>query len=142
MIKQRQLQTNGRYGVETGNDLRTSQPHVYYGANRGGTSDAQASVGTTLWRYFAEAMLEDFVADSNRATRAEWEAATGNSEVQDWDSTDFSAGTTFDVGKVQGRNTYRVIPMLRTLGVEPAVMTTLIDWSKKTWPYGPWDSLR
>ncbi len=142
MIKQRQLQTNGLYGAETGNDLRTSQPHVYYGANRGGTSDAQASVGPTLWKYFAQAMVEDFVADSNRAVRVEWEAATGNSAVQDWDSTDFSTGTRFETDKFQGRNTYRVIPMLRTLGVEPAVLTTLIDWGKKTWPYGTWDSLR
>ena len=142
MIKQRQLQTNGRYGVEEGHDLRTSQPHVYYKANRNGTSQTQASVGQPLWGYLAQAMVQDFVADANRATRAQWEAANQNSAVQDWDSTDFSAGNTFDTGKFQGRNTYRVIPRLREIGVSSSVVSSLIDWGKKTWPNGNWDALR
>jgi len=141
MIKQRQLQTNGFYGAETGNDLRTSQPHVYYGANRSGTSETQSSVGQPLWRYFAQAMVEDFVADSNRATRADWEAATGNSAVQAWDSRDFSAGDRFDTDAFQGRNTYRVIPKLLQIGVDRNVVISLKDWGKKTWPNGSWDSL-
>jgi hypothetical protein len=46
MIKQRQLQTNGRYGVEAGLDLRTAQPYIYYGTARNKTNtDAQYSVG-------------------------------------------------------------------------------------------------
>jgi len=143
MIKQRQLQTNGLYGAETGNDLRTSQPHVYYKANRSsGTSQTQASVGQPLWGYLAQAMVQDFVADSNRAIRAEWESAVNNSAVQDWDSRDFSTGNTFDTDKYQGRNTYRVIPRLREIGVSSSVVNSLIDWGKKTWPYGNWDALR
>ncbi|HAP38646.1 MAG TPA: hypothetical protein DCQ94_02695 [Nitrospira sp.] len=142
MIKQRQLQTNGLYGVEAGNDLRTSQPHVYYKANRNGTSATQASVGQPLWRYLAQAMVEDFVADASRATRAQWEAADQNRAVQAWDSRDFSPGTTFDTGEYQGRNTFRVIPRLRELGVASSVVTSLIDWGETTWPYGNWDSLR
>jgi hypothetical protein len=142
MIKQRQLQTNGLYGAETGNDLRTSQPHVYYKANRNGTSDTQASVGRTLWRYLAQAMVEDFVADANRATAAEWAAAVNNSKVQARESTDFSTGTTYDTGPLQGRNTFRVIPRLRELGVSSSVLTSLINWGEKTWPRGNWDSLR
>ena len=142
MIKQRQLQTNGLYGVEAGHDLRTSQPHVYYQANRNGTSDTQASVGQPLWRYLAQAMVEDFVADASRATRAQWEAATNNSAVQAWDSQNFSTGTTFDTGALQGRNTFRVIPRLRELGIASSAVTSLIDWGKRTWPNGNWDSLR
>jgi hypothetical protein len=138
MIKQRQLQTNGLYGAETGNDLRTSQPHVYYKANRNGTSDTQASVGRTLWRYLAQAMVEDFVADANRATAAEWAAAVNNSKVQARESTDFSTGTTYDTGPLQGRNTFRVIPRLRELGVSSSVLTSLINWGEKTWPRGNW----
>ncbi len=137
MIKQRQLQTNGLYGAETGNDLRTSQPHVYYKANRNGNSDTQSSVGSTLWKYLAQAMVEDFVADSNRATRAEWEGAVNNSEVQDWDNRDFSTGTTFDTGKFQGRNTYRVIPRLREIGVASSVVDSLVAWGRKTWTNFP-----
>jgi len=46
MIKQLQLQTNGRYGVEAGLDLRKAQPHIYYGTARDKTSTAaQGSVG-------------------------------------------------------------------------------------------------
>jgi hypothetical protein len=141
MIKQRQLQTNGFYGAETGNDLRTSQPHVYYGANRGGTSEAQASVGQPMWRYFAQAMVEDFVEDSNRATAGDWASATGNSEVQARSSVDFSPGDRFETDAFQGRNTYRVIPKLLQIGVDRGTVIALKDWGKKTWPNGPWDSL-
>jgi hypothetical protein len=141
MIKQRQLQTNGLYGAETGLDLRTAQPHVYYKANRSGNSRTQASVGQPLWRYFAQAMVEDFVADADRATAEQWAAASGNSEVQDRNSTDFSNGDRFDTGAVQGRNTRRVIPKLLEIGVERSAVVKLNDWAKKTWPRGPWDSL-
>jgi hypothetical protein len=141
MIKQRQLQTNGLYGVEVGLDLRTAQPHVYYKANRDGNSDTEKSVGQPLWRYFVQAMVEDFVADANRATAADWAAAKGNSEVQDRNSTNFSDGVIFDTGPLQGRNTRRLIPMLLQIGVERSAVVKLNDWAKKTWPKGPWDSL-
>jgi hypothetical protein len=141
MIKQRQLQTNGLYGVETGLDLRTAQPHVYYKANRNGNSDTQKSVGGTLWKYFAQAMIEDLVEDASQATAAEWSAASGNSDVQSSSSTDFSDGTKFDTGAFQGRNTRRVIPRLLEIGVQQGAVEDLNDWAKTVWPKGPWNSL-
>lgn len=146
MIKQRQLQTNGRYGLEEGLDLRTAQPHIYYGTARNTTkTDAQASVGQPLWGRLATAMVENFVADANNATAQNWANASGNSEVQDRNSTNFSACSgvcTFDIGPYQGRNTYRVIPELRRIGVEESALQRLIDWGAKTWPQGPWSRVR
>lgn len=146
MIKQRQLQTNGRYGVEAGLDLRTAQPYVYYGTARRTTrTDTQASVGQPLWRRLVQAMLEDFVADAHNATAADWANANQNRRVQPRYSTDFSpCGPVcgFDLGPYQGRNTYRVIPELRGIGVSESVIQDLIDWGEKTWPNGPWDAIR
>ena len=46
-------------------------------------------------------------------------------------------------GPYQGRNTYRVIPRLRTeVGVEEPVLDQLIDWCAATWPLGDWDAIR
>lgn len=146
MIKQRQLQTNGRYGVEEGLDLRTAQPHIYYGTARDKTkTDAQGGVGQPLWGYLAQAMVEDFVEDADNATAQNWADATRNSEVQDRNSTNFSPCSgvcTFDIGPYQGRNTYRVIPELRRIGVAESAIQDLIDWGVKTWPNGPWNNLR
>ncbi len=146
MIKQRQLQTNGRYGIEAGLDLRTAQPYVYYGTARSTTkTDAQRSVGQPLWGRLATAMVDDFVADANKATAQDWANARGNSAVQSRTSTSFSAcsGTcTFDLGPYQGRNTFRVIPELRKIGVEENTIQRLIDWGQKTWPNGPWNQVR
>lgn len=146
MIKQRQLQTNGKYGIEAGLDLRTAQPYVYYGTARRRTiTDTQASVGRQLWARLAQAMIEDFVADADNATAQDWANATQNRQVQDRNSTDFSACSgvcTFDLGKFQGRNTYRVIPKLREIGVSENAIRDLINWGEKTWPRGPWSRLR
>jgi hypothetical protein len=143
MIKQRQLQTNGRYGVEAGLDLRTAQPFIYYGTGRDKTvTDTQGSVGQPLWGRLAQAMVEDFVEDANMATAQDWANATQNRKVQPRDSTDFSACSgvcTFDLGAMQGRNTYRVIPELRKIGVAESAITGLINWGRKTWPRGPWN---
>ncbi|WP_164503597.1 PA14 domain-containing protein [Pleionea sediminis] len=146
MIKQRQLQTNGKYGVEAGLDLRTAQPYVYFGtARRTTNTDAQSSVGNTLWRKLINAMLEDFVADADNATAEDWANANQNRKVQPRDSTDFSGcdGTcSFELGPYQGKNTYRVIPEFRNLGVDESILQDLIDWCEKTWPRGPWDNIR
>jgi hypothetical protein len=145
LIKQRQLQTNGRYGVEEGLDLRTAQPYIYF-SPRDGRSNAQDSVGATLHARLAQAMIENFVADANNATAANWAAATRNSAVQPRDSTNFSAaparGNIFDLGPLQGRNTYRAIPRLRDIGVAPSVISSLIDWGARTWPRANWNALR
>lgn len=146
MIKQRQLQTNGRYGVEEGLDLRTAQPHIYYGTARSTTkTDAQGGVGQPLWGRLAQAMVEDFVADANNASAQDWANATGNSKVQSRNSTDFSPCSgvcSFEIGPYQGKNTYRVIPELRKIGVEEGAVQSLINWGQKTWPSGPWNGLR
>lgn len=146
MIKQRQLQTNGEYGVEAGLDLRTAQPYVYFGTARNRTNtDTQSNVGQPLWGRLAQTMVEDFVADANNATAQDWANATQNRRVQDRYSTDFEAcsGTcTFDLGRFQGRNTYRVIPELRRIGVSDRAIDDLIDWGETTWPNGPWHRVR
>jgi hypothetical protein len=146
LIKQRQLQTNGRYGVEEGLDLRTAQPYIYYGTARNRTNtETQSSVGQPLWGRLAQAMIEDFVEDANNATAQNWASATQNRKVQDRNSINFSAcsGTcVFDLGAYQGRNTYRVIPELRRIGVGNDAINDLIDWGQKTWPRGPWNNLR
>nr|WP_010130642.1 Ig-like domain-containing protein [Microbulbifer agarilyticus] len=146
MIKQRQLQTNGKYGIEAGLDLRTAQPYIYYGTARGTTkTDTQSSIGQPLWGRLAQAMVEDFVDDANNATAQDWANATQNRKVQDRNSANFSPCSekcTFDLGEYQGRNTYRVIPKLREIGVQDYAIQDLIDWAEKTWPHGPWDDLR
>lgn len=148
MIKQRQQQTNGIYGAEAGLDLRTAQPYIYYGTARGKTSTAtQGSVGAELWRYLAQAMVEDFVADVKNATWEDWDRnATKLRKLQDRNSTDFSpcasSGCAFLLDAYQGLNTYRVIPKLRELGVTETALNGLIDWGKYTWAKGPWDRLR
>lgn len=148
MIKQRQLQTNGRYGIEAGLDLRTAQPYVYYGTARGRTSTAtQSSVGQPLWGRLAQSMVDDFVEDANNATAEDWARANQNRAVQPRNSpardfTPCSGTCVFELGEYQGTNTYRVIPKLRDIGVAPASVDRLISWGKKTWPNANWDSLR
>lgn len=141
MIKQRQTQTNGKYGIENGLDLRTAQPYVYYGTARNRTNtDTQSSVGQPLWGRLAQAMIEDFVADANNATARDWANANQNRKVQDRNSTNFSScsGTcVFDLGEYQGRNTYRVIPELRKIGVADSAINDLINWGEKPGPEAP-----
>ncbi len=149
MIKQRQLQTTGRYGVEEGLDLRTAQPYIYYGTGRNKTSTrTQASVGPVYWPRLAQAMVEDFVEDARNANWSQhWSKATRNSEVQPPSSSsgNFRAcrGTCeFELGAEQGSNTYKVIPELRRIGVGESALNKLIDWSKTMWPKGDWEELR
>lgn len=151
LIKQRQLQTNGEYGVEAGLDLRTAQPYIYYSSRFGDTA-TQSAVSQPLWRHLAQAMIEDFVADANNATAEDWANATQNRRVQPRDSTDFSLCNScfdpssrtdpFGLDALQGRNTYRVIPKFRELGVSSTALTSLINWGERTWPNANWDALR
>ena len=146
IIKMRQVQTNGTYGVSDGLTLRTAQPYWLY-SNGSLDSNLQRAVGATRWKQITEALLKDFVAEANNATVQDWANASGLDDVQDQFSTDFSVwngkGDIFQNGDVQGRNTKRVIPYLRTdVGVDPAVLNSLIDWGQKTWPNGNWDEVR
>ena len=98
--------------------------------------------------------MEDFLADVSNATNEDWAAASNNSKVQPADSTDIgpcnecfesnSKPKPFQVpGPYQGRNTFRVIPKLRSkVGIDEVVLDELIDWCAVTWPLGDWDSLR
>lgn len=150
-IKLRQQQTNGVYGVEAGLDLRTAQPFYLWSDNRGDTS-LRAGVGATRWRQIATKMLEDLVQDAMNATPEEWAAANQNRDVQDADSADLGPCDVcfqslarphpFDVGPWQGRNTFRVIPRLREIGVSEGALNALIDWSIAMWPLGDWNGLR
>ncbi len=144
--KMRQTQTNGAYGVENGLDLRTAQPYYLYSDRREDTQ-SMSGVGPELWRKLAEAHLRDFLADARNATPQDWANATQNSEVQPRTSNDFQgydgAGPIFDLGPLQGRNTYRAIPKLRqVVQVDQAVMSDLIDWSAQMWPKANWNVLR
>lgn len=153
MIKQRQQQTNGDYGVEAGLDLRTAQPHYYY-ADRRGRTEVRAGVGDELWRSLVAALLVDLVEDAANATPADWAAANQNRVVQQpdsgelepctaacWESTSLETAP-FTNGAYQGRNTLRVLPRYRELGVDEAALDALIDWSATMWPLGDWESLR
>ncbi len=149
MIKQRQLQTTGKYGVEEGLDLRTAQPYIYYGTARGTTSTrTQGAVGATYWKYLAQVMVEDLAGDARNANWSQhWSKASGNSKVQSPSSpsSDFRtcSGTCgFELGDEQGSNTYKVIPELRRIGVQESALDKLIDWSKTMWPNGNWEALR
>ena len=149
MIKQRQLQTTGKYGVEEGLDLRTAQPYIFYGTARGTTNTrTQSAVGGTYWKYLAQAMVEDLAGDARNANWSQhWSKATSNSKVQSPSSpsSDFRtcSGTCgFELGDVQGSNTYKVIPQLRSIGVQESELGKLIDWSKTMWPNGNWEALR
>lgn len=149
MIKQRQLQTTGRYGVEEGLDLRTAQPYIYYGTARNATSTrTQAAVGSVYWPRLAQAMVEDLAGDARNANWSQhWSKADGNSKVQSPSASSGSfrtcSGTCeFELGDVQGSNTYKVIPELRRIGVEESALNKLIDWSKTMWPNGNWEALR
>jgi hypothetical protein len=151
IIKMRQTQTNGRYGMEEGLDLRTAQPYRYY-SNRRGDTRSRSGVGLPLWRTLIETLLIDFIDDASRATRREWDAASGLSAVQDSDSREFSTcdrcweslsdPVPFPDHTQQGLNTYRLIPRLRGMGVSETVLDRLIDWCEDMWPLGPWAGLR
>jgi hypothetical protein len=149
MIKQRQLQTTGKYGVEEGLDLRTAQPYIFYGTARGTTNTrTQGAVGSVYWPRLAQAMVEDLAGDARNANWSQhWSKASGNSKVQSPSSpsSDFRtcSGTCgFELGDFQGSNTYKVIPALRSIGVEESALNRLIDWSKTMWPNGNWEALR
>jgi hypothetical protein len=149
MIKQRQLQTTGKYGIEEGLDLRTAQPYIFFGTARGATSSrTQGAVGPTYWKFLAQAMVEDLAGDAVHASwNQDWSKASGNSKVQapSAPSSDFKtcSGTCeFVLGDTQGSNTYKVIPELRNIGVDGTALNELIDWSKTMWPNGNWDALR
>lgn len=149
LIKQRQLQTTGKYGVEEGLDLRTAQPYIYYGTARNKTSTrTQGAVGSVYWPRLAQAMVEDLVEDASHASWSQhWSKATRNSEVQAPSSSSGNfrrcSGTCeFELGAEQGSNTYKVIPELRRIGVEESALNKLIGWSKTMWPKGDWEELR
>lgn len=149
MIKQRQLQTTGKYGVEEGLDLRTAQPYIFYGTARGTTNTrTQSAVGSVYWPRLAQAMVEDLAGDARNANWSQhWSKASGNSKVQSPSSpsSDFrtcSGTCSFELGDFQGSNTYKVIPALRSIGVEESALNKLIDWSKTMWPNGNWEALR
>ncbi len=146
MIKQRQLQTNGKYGIEEGLSLRTAQPYIYYGTRKGDPAP-QSSVGQPLYWRLVEAMIENFVADANNGTAANWTNATGNETVQVLNSPSSAftpipaTGDPFLLDDWQGTNTYRAIPKLREIGVESGPLSSLKAWAKKTWPNANWDAL-
>jgi hypothetical protein len=154
-IKMRQLQTNGNYGIENGLDLRTAQPFFLYSDFGRTKSVVRTGVGPALWKNIVDAQLRDFVADAANATAADWAAASGNSEVQAPTSTELAPcdakcfntpgadNNPFKPGPMQGQNTFRAIGKLRTeVGVDPAVLNSLIDWGAKMWPLGDWASVR
>lgn len=150
-IKMRQLQTSGTYGDEVGLDLRTAQP--FQMVCEGDGDDRSRAVGGELQGLLVELLLTDLLDDAAHATRSDWDAARQNSVVQlagpvlPWEEcedlfVDFGrplprshpARTACalryqDPGRFQGNNTYRVIPSLHALGVDPAVIGRLIDWS-------------
>jgi hypothetical protein len=150
LIKQRQLQTNGNYGMENGLDLRTAQPFIYYSDDPGNTS-VRAGVGAKLWKQLIEIMLRDMLQDARNATEEDWLNAKALSAVQPPSSRDFSpCESCFEPGSrpnpfttsMTGRNTARLIPRLRLVGVNETVIGQLLDWSEIMWPFGPWDELR
>lgn len=147
LIKQRQVQTNGRYGVEEGLDLRTAQPYIYYSDERGVT-DIRAGVGRTLWRQLADALLLDFVKDAERATNNEWDRASQNRKVQSRSHGVPDDPRTSDGGRMfgrvawQGNNTHAAIPLFRSLGVRQSTLDRLIGWGESVWSNGRWDRVR
>lgn len=145
MIKMRQMQTNGRYGKENGLDLRTAQPFRYFADKRGNPS-GRDGVGTDLWAKLISAFIEDLVADAKYASQAEWDAANQNRAVQDRDSRDFSyysdKNRPFKDEKLQGKNTVRVIPEFKNIGVRSSSIDQLLDWCESMWPFGTWEQLR
>lgn len=145
MIKMRQLQTNGRYGVEAGLDLRTAQPFRYF-ADRRGNTNVRKDVGTDLWAKLISAFITDLVEDAQHGTQRQWDAANQNRAVQDSDSTDFGyysdRSKPYKDEKLQGKNTVRVFPEFIALGVSDQALHKLLDWCDSMWPRGPWDSLR
>lgn len=149
LIKQRQLQTSGIYGTEEGLDLRTAQPYIYYGTGRDNptSTGTHASVGKDLWRYLAQAMLDDFAADVKNATWDDWTRNGANlRKVQPKNSSGFkrcgSGGCKFELIAEQGSNTFKVIPLFRTLGVASGTLERVIEWGKYTWPNNDWNSLK
>ncbi len=149
MIKQRQTQTNGRYGdMENGLQLDSAQPYRYYSDKEGDTS-VRSGVGTVLWARIVDRMLLDLAQDANRG---DWNATMQGGSLQAANSTDFSlcpecfnntnTPHPFTDVALVGRNNARLIPQLRKIGVSGTSIGALLDWSKKTWPKGPWDSLR
>ncbi len=150
MIKMRQVQTNGRYGVEDGFDMRTAQPYAFY-SNFHGDTDVTSGVGNTLWRQLAEAMILDLVEDAQNATwDSHWRFANQNRRVQHEDSTRIDDETFRDGSRRfirvegQGTNTYRVIPDLRRIGVSESTLDALIDWAESLWHNDPgaWAAVR
>ena len=147
LIKQRQMQTNGRYRVEDGLDLRTAQPYIYYSDEREVT-DVREGVGQRLWRQLAEALLLDFVKDAEQATHREWDSASQNRKVQSRndrppdDPGTNDGGRTFGRVAWQGNNTHTVIPFFRSLGVSESTLDRVIDWGASVWTEGRWDRVR
>jgi hypothetical protein len=147
-IKMRQLQTNGEYGKEIGHDLRTSQPMMLY-SGFDGDSSTRRGVGPELWKNLVNAQLRDFLGDVVHATAADWAAAKNNSVVQSPSSNDLTPCVApackkpFQLGPLQGRNTFRAIDKLRLeAGADPALLNRLADWGASMWPLGHWQSLK
>ncbi|MEP6633026.1 MAG: hypothetical protein ABJA62_02345 [Luteimonas sp.] len=150
MIKMRQLQTNGAYGVENGLDLRTAQPVFLY-SNFGAQTRPRSDVGAILWRSLVTAQLKDFLDDVVRASPQDWADANQNRVVQSPDSVLFPCNaacfasrspTPFLAGPYQGQNTFRVVQKLRSdVGVPESILSKLINWGEGMWPNAPWSSL-
>ncbi len=148
IIKQRQTQTTGLYGdVENGLQFESAQPYRYYSDKQGDTS-VRSGVGTTLWTRIVDRLLLDLAQD---ASRGNWAPMMAEGLLQPSSSTDFSlcpecfdstsSPHPFPDEELVGRNTARLIPQLRTLGVSGTSIAAMLDWCEKTWPKGPWNDL-
>jgi len=149
IIKQRQTQTTGRYGdLENGLQLDSAQAYRYYSDKEGNTS-VRAGVGNVLWKRIVDRLLLDLAQDANRG---DWSDTMDDGALQPSNSTDFSlcpecfnsisSPHPFTDVALVGRNTARLIPQLRKLGVSETSIGAMLDWCEKTWPRGPWDQLR
>jgi hypothetical protein len=154
MIKMRQLQTTGQYGVENGLDLRTAQPFLLF-SEVSADSSLRSGVGPALWKSLTEAQLTDFLEDAANATADQWAAANQNRVVQPPTSTEIypcddacfnaqgAANRPFKVGAYQGQNTFRVVGKFRSdVHVAEPILNDLIDWGIEMWPLGDWESVR
>ncbi len=153
-IKMRQQQTNGKYGLESGMDMRTAQPFWVYSDEFGSTRN-RVGLGQPLWSNLAGALIEDMVGDARNTNSTVWNKTNQNRKVQRSNSTDISAcDSCFNntsrphpfqtPGLYQGRNNFRAIPKLREIGVSEEVLNGLIDWSDDTWIWSGanWDGLK
>jgi hypothetical protein len=152
IIKAYQARDNGvGPSVLNGWQLRSLHPWWAYGdPSKGGTEfwDQLDTIRPGLRRQVLEGFLEEFLRMINSFQEGDWtrcaSKAAGTSRwfcVDDIDYVPKLPKSFFSFPENNHADSfYRLLPLLKQSGVQPALVKQMLNWCQKMWPQGDWDA--